>query len=76
MAALDAVHHAANHERKVLGEKIMNGHYVKALQELEKVKAHAQSLLERAEAQYGNSIVRRHRDVCTLIPTVNTALSN
>jgi hypothetical protein len=51
MTALDAVHHAANHERKVLSEKTMSGHYVKALQELEKVKAHAQHLLERAEAQ-------------------------
>lgn len=51
MTALDAVYHAANHERKVLGEKVMSGHYVKALQELEKVKEHAQSLLERAEAQ-------------------------
>ena len=49
--AIDAVHHAANHERKVLGEKTMNGHYVKALQELEKVKEHAESLVHRAEAQ-------------------------
>ena len=48
---IDAVHHAANHERKVLGEKAMNGHYVKALQELEKVKEHAESLVHRAEAQ-------------------------
>lgn len=29
--AIDAVHHAANHERKILGEKTMNGHYAKAL---------------------------------------------
>lgn len=50
-SAIDAVHHAANHERKALGEKVMNGHYVKALQELEKVKEHAESLLHRAEAQ-------------------------
>ena len=50
-AAIDAVLHAANHERKVLGEKTMNGHYVKALQELEKVKEHAESLVHRAEAQ-------------------------
>ena len=49
--AIDAVHHAANDERKVLGEKTMNGHYVKALQELEKVKEHAESLVHRAEAQ-------------------------
>lgn len=49
--AIDAVQHAANHERKILGEKVMNGHYVKALQELEKVKEHAESLIHRAEAQ-------------------------
>lgn len=49
--AIDAVQHAANHERKILGEKVMNGHYVKALQELEKVKEHAESLVRRAEAQ-------------------------
>ena len=48
---IDAVHHAANHERKVLGEKAMNGHYVKALQELENLKEHAESLVHRAEAQ-------------------------
>lgn len=50
-SAIDAVQHAANHERKVLGMKTMNGHYVKALQELEKVKEHAEGLLHRAEAQ-------------------------
>lgn len=49
--AIDAVQHAANHERKILGEKVMNGHYVKALQELEKVKEHTESLVHRAEAQ-------------------------
>lgn len=49
--AIDSVQHAANHERKILGEKVMNGHYVKALQELEKVKEHAESLVHRAEAQ-------------------------
>ena len=49
--AIDAVQHAANHERKILGEKVMNGYYVKALQELEKVKEHAESLVHRAEAQ-------------------------
>lgn len=48
--AIDAVAHAATHERKVLGEKNMNGHYVKALQELEKVKHHAEDLVHRAEA--------------------------
>lgn len=49
--AIDALIHAANHDRKVLGEKNMNGHYVKALQELEKVKHHAEDLVQRAQAQ-------------------------
>ena len=49
--AIDALTHAANHDRKVLGEKNMNGHYVKALQELEKVKKHVGDLIHRAEAQ-------------------------
>ena len=49
--AIDAVMHAANHDRKVLHEKNMNGHYVKALQELEKVKQHAEDLVHRAEAR-------------------------
>ena len=49
--AIDALTHAANHDRKVLGEKNMNGHYVKALQELERVKKHAEDLVHRAESQ-------------------------
>lgn len=49
--AINAVAHAGNHDRKILHEKNMNGHYVKALQELEKVKQHAQSLVQRAQAQ-------------------------
>lgn len=49
--AIDVVTHAGNHERKVLGEKHMSGHYVKALQELERVKQHAENLVHRAEAQ-------------------------
>ena len=48
---IDAVSHAGNHERKVLGEKNMNGHYVKALQELEKVRQHCEDLVHRAEAR-------------------------
>jgi DNA-binding FrmR family transcriptional regulator len=51
LEAIAAVAHAANHERKVLGEKNMNGHYVKALQELEKVKHHVEDLVHRAEAR-------------------------
>ena len=49
--AINAVLHAGNHDRKVLETKTMNGHYVKALQELEKVKAHAEDLVHRAEAR-------------------------
>ena len=51
LEVIAAVAHAGNHERKVLGEKNMNGHYVKALQELEKVKHHAEELVHRAQAQ-------------------------
>lgn len=49
--AIDVVSHAGNHERKVLHEKSMNGHYVKALQELEKVKHHVEDLVHRAEVR-------------------------
>lgn len=51
LEAIAAVAHAGNHERKMLGEKQMNGHYTKALQELDKVKKHAEDLVHRAEAQ-------------------------
>lgn len=49
--AIDAVALAGNHDRKTLGQNNMNGHYVKALQELEMVKQHAKNLIQRAEAQ-------------------------
>ena len=45
------VQHQANHDRKLTKDGHMNGHYVKALQELEKVKKHAEEVLHRAEAQ-------------------------
>ena len=51
LEAIDAVSHAGNHDRKILHEKNMNGHYVKALQELEKVKHHAEDLVHRAEVR-------------------------
>lgn len=51
VTAIAAVASAGNHDRKILGEKVMNGHYIKALQELEKVKKHAEDLVHRAEAQ-------------------------
>lgn len=47
----DYVQHQANHDRKLTKDGHMNGHYVKALQELEKVKKHAEDLVHRAEAQ-------------------------
>lgn len=41
----------ANLDRKLTKDGHMNGHYVKALQELEKVKKHYEDLVHRAEAQ-------------------------
>jgi hypothetical protein len=45
------VQHVANTDRKLTKDSHMNGHYVKALQELEKVKKHYEELVHRAEAQ-------------------------
>ena len=45
------VQYQANHDRKLTKDGHMNGHYVKALQELEKVKKHYEDLVHRAEAQ-------------------------
>ena len=50
-SAFESVQHAANHDRKLTKDGHMNGHYVKALQELEKVKKHCEDLVHRAEAQ-------------------------
>lgn len=47
----DHVQHQANHDRKLAKDGHMNGHYVKALQELEKVTKHYEDLVHRAEAQ-------------------------
>jgi uncharacterized coiled-coil protein SlyX len=47
--AFDALQHSANHDRKLSKDGHMNGHYVKALQEIEKVKTHMKDLVERAE---------------------------
>ena len=41
----------ANLDRKMTKDGHMNGHYTKALQELEKVVRHAEDLVHRAEAQ-------------------------
>ena len=49
--SFDYVQHIANHDRKLTKDGHMNGHYVKALQELEKVKKHYEDLVHRAEAQ-------------------------
>lgn len=47
----DHVQHQANHDRKLAKDGHMNGHYVKALQELEKVTKHYEDLVHRVEAQ-------------------------
>ena len=47
----DYVQHAAIHDRKLTKDGHMNGHYTKALQELEKIKKHYEDLVHRAEAQ-------------------------
>ena len=49
--AIEAVQNAGNHDRKLSGEKVMNGHYLKALQELHAVQKQLENLLERAKAQ-------------------------
>ena len=48
--AIEFVLHCANDERKILKEKNVNGHYVKALNELKAVKTHAETKLKRAQA--------------------------
>ena len=50
-ATFEYVQHQANHDRKLSKDGHMNGHYTKALQELEKVKKHYEDLVHRAEAQ-------------------------
>jgi hypothetical protein len=47
--AFDNLQHVANHDRKLAKDGHMNGHYVKALQELDKIKKHYADLVERAE---------------------------
>jgi hypothetical protein len=47
--ALDFVKDAANQDRKLTHEKHINGHYTKALQELESVLNGAQAYLKRVE---------------------------
>lgn len=47
--AFDDLQHVANHDRKLAKDGHMNGHYVRALQELDKIKKHYQDLMERAE---------------------------
>jgi hypothetical protein len=49
--AYEFLNHSAVHDRKFSKDGHMNGHYVKALQELEKVKKHAEDVLHRAEAK-------------------------
>lgn len=45
--AIDIVRDCANQERKILHEKSVNGHYTKALQELDAIKTHAENMLTR-----------------------------
>lgn len=47
--AIEFILHCANDERKLLKEKNVNGHYVKALNELNAVKAQAEAKLKRAQ---------------------------
>ena len=47
--ALDFVKDAANQERKLTHEKHVNGHYTKAMQELESILFGAQAYLKRLE---------------------------
>lgn len=49
--AIETTQECSNHDRKLSGEKVMNGHYLKALQELHAVQKQLENLLERAKAQ-------------------------
>ena len=49
--AIETTQECGNHDRKLSGEKVMNGHYLKALQELHVVQKQLENLLERAKAQ-------------------------
>ena len=49
--AIETAQECGNHDRKLSGEKAMNGHYLKALQELHAVQKQLENLLERAKAQ-------------------------
>lgn len=47
--AIDKVRHCGNQDRKVSGDKHMDGHYVKALQQLDILRTGAEVQLKRAE---------------------------
>lgn len=47
--AISAVHHATSVDRKMSHDKHMNGHFTKALTELDSVKKHVNSLITRLE---------------------------
>jgi hypothetical protein len=51
--AIEFVLSCANEDRKILKEKNVNGHYVKALNELTAVKTAAETRLKRAELKNG-----------------------
>ena len=48
---IETTQECGNHDRKLSGEKVMNDHYLKALQELHAVQKQLENLLERAKAQ-------------------------
>ena len=49
--AIARVRTSANQDRKISGEKVMNGHYAKALQELIAIEVQLEKLLERVKVQ-------------------------
>lgn len=49
--AIETTQQCGNHDRKLSGEKTMNGHYLKALQELNAAQKQLENLLERAKAK-------------------------
>lgn len=51
--AIETVKESGNRDRKISGQKVMDGHYAKALQELIVVQVHVEKLLDREKALTG-----------------------
>lgn len=51
--AIEFVRGCSTQDRKLSGEKTVNGHYVKAMQELDMAKKQIQNQLERMTAKVG-----------------------